>query len=327
MPDSEPKRGRPWLQSVALAIALAPLGISLWGGGDDPITDLLLWIPIPCISALALILALVPIRRSHWKPVLGWLAAQALAAVVVYTGNVFTEGVELEGKIRAMTFNIEAGSKGDGKAIAAAIRRLNPDFVFLQEAQSLWPLGTLQEDLRAGLPGYSLRFDGQIGIASKYPIVGTTTVPLPESPAKRPLLEVDVLYKGDSPLKLMCAHLVAEHFGDFFSGEASKKEAMRARQIDAILDRVRRSKQPVLLGADLNMSPWHHQYRRLCEVMRDTTSGLFSRARFTVPAGFPLKRLDYILCSGGFDDATSWIPNEDLSDHEALVAEISYKWD
>jgi len=118
--------------------------------------------------------------------------------------------------------------------------------------------------------------------------------------------------------------MAATHLATHLSLEYGPSIDVRREQVDAILRRVDQIEGLVILAGDFNVTPWHYQYHRFRSRLTDSQSGFLSNLQYTVPANFPVKKLDYIL-HRGFAGSRSWVPNENVSDHEPLVAELHFK--
>lgn len=310
---------------VALVFALAPLIASYSGGGEDRVTGFILFLPALGFTVLGLLILFVDFLRSKYE---GWgyhLLAQAAVFALTYSNYPYLgSNSETKTKVRIMTFNVQFGVHHTPEEIAAAIRKQNPEVIVFQES---WIPGfrePFQNNLRRLLGDYQTFAQGQMMICSKFPMRNKRVNPWPGNPELRPLLEVVVDGPHGQPITILDTHIAATHLATHLSLEYGPIVDIRRAQVDAILRRVDEVKGLVVLGGDFNITPWHYQYHRLRSQLTDSQSGFLSNLQYTVPANFPVKKLDYIL-HRGFAGSRSWVPNENVSDHEPLVADLYFQ--
>lgn len=318
------KRSRHVTSWVALVFALAPLIASYSGGGEDRFSGFILFLPALGFTVVGALLLVVDVLRAKYKGWIYHLAAQVLVFALTYSNYPYIPGERYAQSIRVMTFNVQFGVHHTPEKIVAAIRKQNPDIVVFQES---WMSGfrePFQGNLRRLLKDYDSFAKGQMMICSKRSIRTRRTNSFPGNPDLRPLLEVVVNGPGEIPITILNTHMAATHLSSHVSLEYESIVDVRRDQVNAILRRVDDIEGPVILAGDFNITPWHYQYHRIRSRLTDSQSGFLSNLQYTVPANFPVKKLDYIL-HRGFAGSRSWVPNENVSDHEPLVADLYFQ--
>lgn len=169
-----------WLRLVVLALAVAypvallVVALALRGIGEHWwLTTVALYLPS---IGFALPLPFVALALLFIRP-RRWLLTQAAALLLLIFPLM---GLKLSGPrapthgavhLRVMSCNIDLGSSSAAELVAA-IRSVDPDVVCLQEAR-----GDEVRPLAESLPGYTVRGDGQLIVASKYAITDVYTPP------------------------------------------------------------------------------------------------------------------------------------------------------
>ncbi|MDZ7683121.1 MAG: endonuclease/exonuclease/phosphatase family protein [Fodinibius sp.] len=240
--------------------------------------------------------------------------------------------------LTVMTYNIYHGENpdvsGEGTVagIAELINRHQPDFVALQEIDSMTTrLAKLNNgrsfDLADSLAkltnmhgyfGRAINFEGGgygIGILSKKKFdARRNRLPNPRKGEPRVLLQLEGKTPKGYPIIFAGTHLDHQH------------EANRLAQVEAISQKLTGNDSPVILAGDFNFPPGSRGYQQMARQWID--AGLQSpqddEPALTYPTENPQKRIDYIWLSKGWD----WkvleyqTPEVGLSDHWPVVAKI-----
>ncbi|QEC53130.1 endonuclease/exonuclease/phosphatase family metal-dependent hydrolase [Anseongella ginsenosidimutans] len=240
--------------------------------------------------------------------------------------------------ITVMTYNIYHGEmayergKSNLAEIARVINKYKPDFVALQEVDSLTGRsaalnnGTAQNLAKelatlTGMQGYfgkAMDYDGGgygEGVLSRHPATPANHVlPNPEGGEPRALLIVRAEVPGLGPLVFAGTHLCHQFDGN------------KIAQTEAIVDILGDSQAPVLMGGDFNFRPESKPY--------DIITGSFSDAalvkgdpQFTIPYDEPRARIDYIFFSPGdhWQVLDVKVLREDASDHMPVLVKLKLK--
>lgn len=164
-------------------------------------------------------------------------------------------------KLRIMSYNLRFGELSTMQDIGGYIASQAPDFVALQEcdwatererAPHQHGVKFVNELAQAtgmfGLYGKTIDYRGGyygIGILSKYPIVRSERVLLPNDGVteQRAMLVADILLPGDGVVTMICTHLEV------------KSRSLRLKQAKFIDRYVRKIKHPVFLAGDFNATP------------------------------------------------------------------------
>lgn len=296
------------------------------------VTMLVAYLPVyPFLVPTLLIVVLCLLTRQIWMAgfhIAGFVAA-FLVLVPFGTPRVdipfFSAKADMK-TVRVMSFNVQRGMVG-AAAVKKAILDQKPDVFCLQEASSDPTFVELQVALREQMPGYELRWDGQMVIGTRLPILEYRTHPLPHSTENRMIQDITVDWNG-VPTRVLNAHLNPCKADQFllkqdFEGLRAHLDALsveQADQTDALLKLVPGT--PPLICGDFNAPPRGGNYRRLRKVMHDAFPEAGEGIGLTIPAKFPMERLDYIMLAYGWKTQRCWIPNEVASDHRPLVADV-----
>jgi endonuclease/exonuclease/phosphatase family metal-dependent hydrolase len=238
---------------------------------------------------------------------------------------------ELPKTFRVMTYNIHHGvgpdSRLDLERIAALIKTQRVDLVAFQEVDR-GVARSAHRDLiaeLAKLTGMQFYFDknidhqgGQYGnaVLSRFPIVTATNTHYQMSGAReqRGLLHV-VVNIGGRKLLFMNTHL-----------DYRRDDAERLLNIKQIKETIAKYPGlPLILCGDFNDSPATRTYERLSEFLTDAWKKVGKGNGFTIPSGTPVKRIDYIWCSGTVAPISASVPESRASDHLPVVVEFLWE--
>lgn len=232
-------------------------------------------------------------------------------------------------KFRIMTYNIHHGEGTDGvvdfNRIVDVIKKENPDILLLQEVDvNLDRSGNinvpqyLSENTRLIYVEFGKNLDigeGVYGNAtlSKFPVVHSNNYQFEQiGPEQRGVLLTELSVNGHKLLVLN------SHFDH--SPDDSERVLYSGRIINKILPEY--DTDAVLFGGDFNDIPSSKMYQKLSKVFKDAWVVSGHGKGFTIPAGQPSKRIDYILFDGKIKPDSVWVPKSEASDHLPVVADF-----
>jgi endonuclease/exonuclease/phosphatase (EEP) superfamily protein YafD len=247
-------------------------------------------------------------------------------------------------RVRVFSLNIAAGQMGL-EGVAAQIQAANPDLVLLQEA---W--ADTGPRLRDRFPEYHFHLDGQLVVASRYPLVDAFEPP--KIPHRGDLrsprwLRCRVTLPGGQTVAVYDLHPLSprDSFGDM-RGEGIRSEVLSGRilnntkaweavqanaelrlaQVQGAAEDASRSKEPVIMAGDTNLPglSWAlgHHLGRFQDGFSEAGNGL----GYTFPATKrPWMRIDRIFADGNFRFVSFSVITQRVSDHLAVVADLELR--
>ncbi|MBO9593121.1 MAG: endonuclease/exonuclease/phosphatase family protein [Niabella sp.] len=238
--------------------------------------------------------------------------------------------------IKVLTYNIYHGEehyvngKSNLKKIAAVINRYKPDFVAMQEVDSMTQRtasfnGGVKKDLVAelakmtGMHGYFAKAmdysEGGYGegLLSRYPAKPVVHhLPTPAGGEGRALITIEHRFANGKKMVFAGTHLCHEF------------DENRQAQAQAITNILLGTNLPVAVGGDFNITPESKAYGIITKTM-DDAAVRFGNPQLTFPYTKPRVRLDYIFLNRG----KTWnvkqvevIGNEDASDHKPVLVTL-----
>lgn len=197
--------------------------------------------------------------------------------------------------IKVMSYNLRFGELSPMEEIGRYIASEAPDIVALQECDwnTARERAPKQNGVRFvnvlasetgmfGLYGKSIDYKGGyygIGILSKYPIVRSERVLLPNDgkTEQRSMLVADIEMPGGKIITFVCTHL-----------EVSSSE-MRVRQVKFINKYLSKVKNQIILAGDMNAEPDSEEMALLRKSWKDLTD-----REFTYHSSKPSIKIDYV---------------------------------
>ncbi|SEN96291.1 endonuclease/exonuclease/phosphatase family protein [Actinacidiphila rubida] len=269
----------------------------------------------------------------------------AAAALPAAAQDQATEAAPPPVAVRAMTFNIRAGSGEDGvfdiARTSAAIAAQHPDVVALEEVDVHWGARSDWQDEATRIaratgmrvffaPIYSLdppqagapREEFGVALLSRHPILSavnhqltrlSTQVANPV-PAPAPGFPEIVTEIGGALVHVYGTHL------DYRADPSVRR--LQVADTLRILDEDH-GEQQVLMG-DLNATPNAPELAPLLDRLTDAWAVTHpGDPGLTYPAGVPAERIDYVLVSHGVGVRGAAVPVTEASDHRPVVADLT----
>ncbi len=232
-------------------------------------------------------------------------------------------------KLTAMTYNIFSGRnlRRDLNLAHAAsvIRRMQPDFVTLNEVRShTEDVGEINQAYELGrLTGYYPVFARAIdilggeygnGFLSRLPVIETEIIHIPDPDEK---LE-GCFYEHRCILR--CVLLAGERNITVFSSHFGLAPNEQVNAVDTVLALIEKETNPVLLLGDLNAQSDAREMQPLFASMKDASEGA---GILTFPSDKPTHKIDHILYKGDWNVLNVCSMDTQCSDHRPLIAELA----
>lgn len=230
--------------------------------------------------------------------------------------------------MKVMSFNTQhclnfIERKIDFQIMANAILQCDADIVGLQEMRNKGydPDYENQVQILSELTGMKYHYFAQAiafgdknpygnGFLSKYPILETKTIPIPNVPGTH-------WWDGHEPrciLKVKLAGgitVLVSHFGLF--------DEERQNAVQAVIANL--EKEKCILMGDFNARPDDPVLNPIRARMKDTAE-MFSAPRMSYPSDAPVQKIDYIFVSPDMNVLNADIPAIVASDHRPHLAEV-----
>lgn len=309
--------------ALANAVTLVLLWLSNRLGEASWLTMAFTYLPqiLFIIPTTILALAFVVLRR--WRAVILQLGLVAGWLVLACGLTCHYYPPPKEPWMRVTSFNIQRGHEGMDKVIET-IRRHKPHVFCLQEADST-PDRPIRRQLIDAFPDYRILYSDGLVIGTKLPLVTFNRFPLQTG---KPLIEAEVQFEGET-YTIANVHLVAVFLDRLLVQDPARVPAhlraageRRDRQLSAILRYVGQRRKLILCG-DFNAPANARFHGELRSVLRDSFSDAGVGFGYTIPAKFPLMRLDFIYSSPNICARTSDVDPTVASDHRAILANLT----
>jgi vancomycin resistance protein VanJ len=235
-------------------------------------------------------------------------------------------------RLRVLTYNVEWGRRDRGE-IAREIIAARPDLVQFQDASGVIANRELRRVL-APERGWSLRWDGQYIVASRWPISNLSSVDIgfPGSgyhAVRSTLTPPD----GGPSVTVYNVHLLSPRVGLVLLRERMTvplEQNLRERQIEAerLADAIANGPVgPTVVTGDLNAPPRSLALKPLRRLgLRDAFEEAGIGYGYTygaaTKAGRPYVRIDHILVSRHFRVGSARVGNDHGSDHCPVIADL-----
>jgi len=241
-------------------------------------------------------------------------------------------------EIRVMTFNIYHGEQyydrgtSNLKQVAEVINQYKPDFVALQEVDSMT---TRSANLHGGVPkdfvqelaamtgmygffakaiDYSNGGYGE-GVLSRFPAQATSyQLPIPEGGEGRALLTISPTLPDGQPIIFAGTHLCHEF------------DKNRLAQTAAICNILEEKNLPVVMGGDFNFTSDSKPYQLISQSFKDAAV-VHGNPENTIPYTDPQARIDYLFLSGDqhWEVKEVEVIRDNASDHMPVLVVLELK--
>ena len=240
--------------------------------------------------------------------------------------------------LNALNFNLGESRYRTAHAVAGIMSRERVDVLCLQEFMDSreFPADSIGKVFAPRMP-YFLH-EGGAALASRYPVLDHKYVRFADT--SNDYLRADLLVGGDT-VRLFAVHLQTSGIAQLrhrfrkdyardapveqILGELEHNSSIRAGQVGEIRAEMDASPYPVILAGDFNDTPSSYTYRTMkgdmTDGFRDSGSGYGGTFRYL---GGVL-RIDYIFYDDAFEGIRYYMPQEDVSDHKAVVAELRFR--
>jgi endonuclease/exonuclease/phosphatase (EEP) superfamily protein YafD len=307
---------RPWGLITAAGAIAGTASILGFLGAYNWFLDLCSHFRVQYSLGLGVVAALLLIRRKRrLAAVFGALAVLNLGVILpLYFGRApvpVASGRSV--RVRAMLANVNTKT-GDATAVAAAIRRFDPDIVVLEEVSSKW-----LSDLKPVLDGY--RHSEQmprednfgIGLWSKFPFSRSRIAYIGMADIPSIVAEIDAT---QGKFTLVATHPLppgGKEYSEFRNGQLAELPRW-----------VRQASSPVVLLGDLNVTPWNYYFKRLLRQsgLKDSAQGRGVRPTWPTFNPLMLIPIDHCLYSHGIEIVTRETGPQVGSDHFPVIVDF-----
>lgn len=293
-------------------------------------TTLATYMPQHLFGIPAAILLLISlIKRNDRMIILNTIAAVLFAtALLGFQVNIPFLHSEQGRSLRVMTYNIHGGHGGVAN-IVAAVKKVNPDVLCLQEADHYSGPSDPTPGIARELEGYHLFRYEELAILSRYPIIDRKIHRMPEI-SWREYLEA-TLDVGDQKVTIINTHFVTAHRRSLRQIRNSRISDLRhtgpvrSAQMTRLLDIAASVPNPLIITGDFNTPPRGCLYRRISSRYQDCFASAGIGLGYTYRASLPLMRIDLIFTGEGIDVSKCTAPGFSASDHRPVVADLHLK--
>ena len=319
---------------IIFILALRLIGERWWG------TTIALYLPrlpfaLPLVPLSAAIIWMGP-RRLLWTQVAATALLLELTGLHLAWPSSATAGAF---HLRVATCNINGGALGLHR-ILTPLLATNPDVIILQEVV---PEG--YPNLRTLVPGYYIRESGQFWLASRFPVEEMVEPPTRlNRGAQRSMRFVRYrITTPAGPVVLYNVHPISPRDGlegvrgdglrqqilrgDLFNTRArslvAQNTSLRLTQLQALLESVRESRDPVVIAGDTNLPGLSWAFAHWLGDYTDGFSAAGTGFGYSFPAPrTPWMRIDRIMADRRFRFDDFRVIDSYISDHFAVMADL-----
>lgn len=307
---------------VPLVLMAIFIALRLTVGEANPIIYALMALPAPGWPILFVLIGLICTFKKR-RGLAGVYAASA--ALIVFPLLNPSCGSPITGRakvLRIMTFNVQKFHNFNPEQVAAAILKEKPDVVCLQEANMKAPPSPLPKAFHTALPDHQIIQRGQTAILSKFPVTFGTAFALRSGTDGRPAQMATIMVQG-KPITVISVHLQYFPWDSSISVTQASRNLMKETR--SLEDLVKEPGVATIVAGDFNTLPHGRTHRMMRKYMTDCFGATGAGFGLTLPAVFPLKRLDYIYVGGGLKPIRSWVSDAIASDHRAAIADLAWE--
>lgn len=289
-------------------------------------TTFLAYIPQPILCISTLILLMWSAVRRRWRVCAGQGALLLLAAWLLLGFQIHFDSPRSSPRLRVMSFNIQVATHGI-ENVLATIKEQKPNVFCLQECNPT-AQGSLVEMVAKGMPGYHVvNFEGLV-IGSRFPVISSRTVPLPPGSINLPIFEAVIDWNGRH-VRVADVHLLPVRIDMLLAQDPSaipahlrKIAAQHEGQFEGLLRYAASDSTPLVLAGDFNSPATGLLHAKLAKALNDSFAVAGTGLGYTIPATFPLIRMDYVYTSADLRPLGCWVSSRVASDHRAVITEL-----
>lgn len=275
--------------------------------------------------ALPLVVLLYLSGKSRAKRLFLFNAAILVVFLVGFAGFHFSRTPKpTNGQlVRAMSFNINAGSRGADK-IVAEIRKQNPDFVCLQESAAWREFPDPIPKIRGLLPTWNCVRAGELAILSQHPIRFSSVEPFPIHLGDGILIaQIEI---GGRLISVANLHLTIPIAGlpGLAPTNMKRRIAARDKQVAALLKLGEKSDAPDLVLGDFNTPSRGLLYRKIAARWNDSFAIAGRGFGYSFSDSLPMLRIDYVFADPKIGIKRCFVPATNASDHRPVVADCVF---
>jgi vancomycin resistance protein VanJ len=273
----------------------------------------------------AALLWLCVISARRWGPALAMTAATAaLLGPLLGVRLSLPADPDERGEMRLLSCNIHR-QQVNPEQLAAFIGSTQPDVVVLQDWSS-----AEHDSLFAG-SAWHVRRDGQLLVASRFPIARATSVDFGDGvgsgPDERSAAACYDLQSPAGPIRLINVHLASPHTGllTFLQDQGRQLDAnadRRWRESATLRNLVESSTDPVVLAGDFNTTDDSAIFREQWADFADAFSDRGLGIGYTYLNRHTQLRIDHVLAGPGWQTLRCWVGPAVGSPHRPLVADL-----
>lgn len=108
-------------------------------------------------------------------------------------------------------------------------------------------------------------------------------------------------------------------------GKYKNKNQRRSEQVKQLVEHIKRSPYPVIMGIDLNDHPQSFIYRELHNELQDSFRKTGNGLGTTFAGNIPLLRIDYLMFSDQFEIVDHHVVKPTMSDHYPILSSVILK--
>lgn len=308
---------RPWGLVVAAGAIAATASVFGFLGAYHWVLDLCSHFRVQYCLGLGVVAVLLLMRRKRrMAAMFGAVAAVNLGVILpLYFGK--CPPPVINGRpVRAMLANVNTQA-GDADAVAAAIRRYDPDIIVLEEVSAKW-----LSDLKPVLDGYR-HFEREarednfgIGLWSRFPFTHSRIASIGAADVPSIVAEVETRQGRCTVVATHPLPPAGKAYSEFRNG-----------QLAEIPRWVRQASSPVVLIGDLNTTPWSHYFRRLLREsgLKDSSQGRGMCPSWPTSNPLMLIPIDHCLVSSGIEIVARQTGPQVGSDHWPVIVDFVVK--
>ena len=284
-------------------------------------TMLLAFLPSALLLFPTVALFVIVLRKRRWSLL-------PLNAIILVFGCIAIGGFRWSPHrpsskvtIRLLTLNVQDGAQGWDK-VASTIRHASPDIICLQEADEKAAVA-----LKTRLPAYQFTHLGGEIIATTGRLFQIKGEPLPEGEG-RAILGVTINCHGKN-VRVVTTHCAPVDYGVLeklnpteIGRHLTALASTQSQQRDAILHFIGSDNGPLVLCGDFNGPPTGIRYLRMTNRLSDAWDQAGQGFGYTLPATFPLLRVDWVLVNPQILVTAIQPQTEIGSDHRGVVVDF-----